>query len=205
MVENLDTFTQSLDFKKVRLGQRTIPYIYPINPGHRHLVTGGKKYSRRNKGDEWLPLLLLGSKRTNSARGKKSSMATKTIKALKRAKEEVLLFVCEIDENFDSKVCCLCHQQSNKCKKAIDNLSRREVSLWGVLQCKICHHNWDRDKSACYNFPMLLILNELARRDLRCSPVRCLMYRQHHYLLPWSLQMNMNIWMSMHFLHHRSS
>jgi hypothetical protein len=25
------------------------------------------------------------------------------------------------------------------------------VSLWGVLQCSICHHNWDRDYNASTN------------------------------------------------------
>ncbi|KAI8890055.1 hypothetical protein K501DRAFT_266427 [Backusella circina FSU 941] len=106
-------------------------------------ATGGKKYSRRNKDAN-----KFGS-------GEKSSMATTVIKALKRVEKEGLLQVCKINENFTSKVCCLCHQQSNGCKKVIDNFSGRQVSLWGVLQCKICHYNWDIDKDTCHNIAYL--------------------------------------------------
>jgi hypothetical protein len=43
-------------------------------------------------------LLILGSKGRNSVRGKKQSMATKAIKALKRAEKEGHLIVCEIND-----------------------------------------------------------------------------------------------------------
>ncbi|KAI8878852.1 Rgp1-domain-containing protein [Backusella circina FSU 941] len=61
-------------------------------------------------------------------------MATKTIKALKRAEKESLLLVCKINENFTSKVCWLCHHQSKEYKKVIYSFSGREVSLRGALQ-----------------------------------------------------------------------
>jgi hypothetical protein len=32
------------------------------------------------------------------------------------------------------------------------------VSLWGVLQCSICHHNWDRDHNASTNILNLGLL-----------------------------------------------
>jgi hypothetical protein len=82
-------------------------------------------------------------------------MASKAIKALKRAKKEGLLLVCKVNKNYSSRVCCLCHQQSNECKKVIDNFSGDEISLWGVLQCQLCQHNWDRDINACRNISYL--------------------------------------------------
>ncbi|KAI8887707.1 hypothetical protein K501DRAFT_268565 [Backusella circina FSU 941] len=110
-------------------------------------VIGEKKYSCRNKDD---------SKGTNSVCGKKFSIVTKAIKALMRAEEEGLPLVCEIDERFTSKVCCLCHQQ-------VMNARRRQVSLWGVLQCKIYHYSWDRDKNACHSIAYLVDLERIGQ------------------------------------------
>jgi transposase len=82
-------------------------------------------------------------------------MASKAIKALKRAQKEGLLLVCKVDENYSYRVCCLYHQHSNECKKVVDNFSGDGISLWGVLQCKLCLHIWDRDINACRNISYL--------------------------------------------------
>jgi hypothetical protein len=93
---------------------------------------------------------------------KKSSMASKTIRALKRAEKEGLLLVCKVNEDYTSKVCCLCHQQSNECIKVVDGFSGLRVSLWGVLQCQNCHQIWNRNKNACTN---IVYLANLERTD----------------------------------------
>jgi hypothetical protein len=85
-------------------------------------------------------------------------MATKAVKALKRAENEGLLIVCQVDENYSSRVCNLCQQQSNEQKEVLDEFSGQMVSLWGVLQCSICHYNWDRDHNASTNILNLGLL-----------------------------------------------
>jgi hypothetical protein len=82
-------------------------------------------------------------------------MAYKAIKTLKRAEKEGLLLVCKVDENYSSRVCCLCNQQSNEYKKVVDDFSGDEISLWGVLQCQLCQHNWDIDINAHRNISYL--------------------------------------------------
>jgi hypothetical protein len=81
-------------------------------------------------------------------------MATKAVKALKRAENEGLLIVCQVDENYSSRVCNLCNEQ----KEVLDGFSGQMISLWGVLQCSICHHNWDRDYNASTNILNLSLL-----------------------------------------------
>jgi transposase len=78
-------------------------------------------------------------------------MASKAIKALKRAEKEGHLIVCEINEDYTSKVCHLCLEQSNEKREVHDNFSGGDISLWGVLQCEVCQHNLSRDYNATCN------------------------------------------------------
>jgi hypothetical protein len=51
-----------------------------------------------------IPLLLIGKGGTTSVHGKKQSMATKALKALRRAESEGRLMICWVNESFTSKV-----------------------------------------------------------------------------------------------------
>jgi hypothetical protein len=88
-------------------------------------------------------------------------MRTKPNKALKRAEHEGILLVCEVNEAYTSKVYHLCLEQTNEPKQVEDNFSSDTISLWSVLQCTICSHNWDRDFNATNN-----ILNLVMREQL---------------------------------------
>jgi hypothetical protein len=49
------------------------------------------------------------------------------------------------------KVCWRCGEQSNKVNVVDDAFAGGKMSLWGVLECAICVHNWDRDVNAANN------------------------------------------------------
>jgi uncharacterized membrane protein len=51
-----------------------------------------------------IPLLLVGKDGTTSVHGKKQSMATKALKALRRAESEGRLMICWVNESFTLKV-----------------------------------------------------------------------------------------------------
>jgi hypothetical protein len=56
------------------------------------------------------------------------------------------------------KVCWCCREQSNKVKEVDDAFAGDKMSLWGVLECAICGHNWDRDMNAANNVKYLGLL-----------------------------------------------
>jgi hypothetical protein len=56
------------------------------------------------------------------------------------------------------KVCWRCREQSNKSKEVDDAFAGGKMSLWGVLECAICGHNWDRDVNAANNIRYLELL-----------------------------------------------
>jgi hypothetical protein len=56
------------------------------------------------------------------------------------------------------KVCWRCREQSNKSKEVDDAFAGGKMSLWGVLECAICSHNWDRDVNAANNIRYLGLL-----------------------------------------------
>jgi hypothetical protein len=55
-------------------------------------------------------------------------------------------------------VCWRCREQSNKLKEVEDAFTGGKMSLWGVLECTICGHNWDRDVNAANNIRYLGLL-----------------------------------------------
>jgi hypothetical protein len=100
-------------------------------------------------------------------------MATKALKALWRAENEGRMVTCWVNVSFTSeitkayfhslqsffytyiyihtyfyKVCWRCKKQSNTLNEVEDAFSGGRMSLWGVLECTICGHNWDRDVNA---------------------------------------------------------
>jgi hypothetical protein len=55
-------------------------------------------------------------------------------------------------------VCWRCRKQSNNLKEVDDAFAGGKMSLWGVLKCAICGHNWDRDVNAANNIRYLGLL-----------------------------------------------
>jgi hypothetical protein len=111
---------------------------YPIDPGHRHLVTSVDEHGRdvQFSNNEWYYKAGIMKPRRNQQEKKKELGITDIESALpsrKTADPYHFADRCEVNEDYTSKVCCLRHQQINECIKVVDGFSGLRVSLWGVL------------------------------------------------------------------------